>query len=142
MNGPNLNLLGEREPGIYGALSLPRINERLTREADALGARLEFFQSNHEGALVDRLHAAAGKADGVVLNAGAYTHTSIALADAIRATKLRVIEVHLSNIHAREEYRHHSYLAPACWGVVCGLGWKSYVCALRALLLPEEIDAP
>ena len=139
MNGPNLNLLGAREPDVYGELSLARINDRLTREAEALGTRLEFFQSNHEGALIDRLHAAAGQADGVVFNAGAYTHTSVALADAIRATGLRVIEVHLSNVYRREAYRHHSCLAPACWGVVAGLGWKAYVCALRALLMDEEI---
>ena len=139
INGPNLNLLGTREPGIYGALTLEEINRRVAREAEALGARAEFFQSNHEGALVDRLHAAAadGAIEGVVLNAGAYTHTSVALADAIRATGLRVIEVHLSNVHRREAFRHHSYLSPVCEGVICGLGWKSYVLAIRALLIEE-----
>lgn len=134
LNGPNLNLLGAREPGIYGALTLEEINRRVAREAETLGGRVEFFQSNHEGALVDRLQAAAGTVDGVVLNAGAYTHTSVALADAISGTGLRVIEVHLSNVHKREAFRHRSFLSPVCEGVVCGLGWKSYVLALRALL--------
>ncbi len=137
MNGPNLNLLGVREPGIYGALTLQEINERIAKEAEVLGARVEFFQSNHEGALVDRLHEAMGQVEGVVLNAGAYTHTSVALADAISGTGLRVIEVHLSNVHKREEFRHHSYLSPVCAGVIAGLGWASYVLALRALLMEE-----
>ena len=140
MNGPNLNLLGVREPGIYGALSLEEINRRAGREAEALGARAEFFQSNGEGALVDALHGAMGRVDGVVLNAGAYTHTSVALADAISATGLRVIEVHLSNVHRREEFRRHSFLSPVCAGVICGLGWKSYVLALRALLMEDETE--
>jgi 3-dehydroquinate dehydratase-2 len=145
MNGPNLNMLGEREPGIYGSLSLETIHARLAREAEALGGRTVFFQSNHEGALIDRLQAAAGagehKADAVILNAGAYTHTSVALADAVRAVRLPVIEVHLSNVHAREAFRHQSYLSPVCAGVICGLGWKSYLCAVYALLLPEDIGA-
>ena len=111
MNGPNLNLLGVREPGIYGDVSLEAIRTRLEREAQALDAQVEFYQSNHEGDLVDCLHAHMGRVDGVILNAGAYTHTSVALRDAITATRLRVIEVHLSNVHAREEFRHHSYLA-------------------------------
>lgn len=137
MNGPNLNLLGVREPGIYGDISLERINERLRSEAQALGAQIEFYQSNHEGDLVDCLHAHMGRVDGVILNAGAYTHTSVALRDAIAATKLTVVEVHLSNVHAREEFRHHSYLAPVCRGVVCGFGWKSYLLALMGLLTDE-----
>ena len=138
VNGPNLNLLGAREPGIYGALTLEEINRRIGREAEALGARATFFQSNHEGELIDRLHAAAGAVDGVVLNAGAYTHTSVALADAVSGARLRVIEVHLSNVHRREEFRRHSFLSPVCEGVICGLGWKSYVLALRALLMDEK----
>ncbi|MCL2545379.1 MAG: type II 3-dehydroquinate dehydratase [Clostridia bacterium] len=137
INGPNLNLLGTREPGIYGALTLEEINRRIAREAEALGVRVAFFQSNREGELVDRLHAAAGAADGVVLNAGAYTHTSVALADAVSGTGLRVIEVHLSNVHRREAFRRHSFLSPVCEGVICGLGWKGYVLALRALLTEE-----
>ncbi len=138
MNGPNLNLLGVREPGIYGDVSLEAIRTRLEREAQALDAQVEFYQSNHEGDLVDCLHAHMGRVDGVILNAGAYTHTSVALRDAITATRLRVIEVHLSNVHAREEFRHHSYLAPVCRGVICGFGWKSYLLALQALLLDER----
>lgn len=138
MNGPNLNLLGVREPGIYGDVSLEAIRTRLEREAQALDAQVEFYQSNHEGDLVDCLHAHMGRVDGVILNAGAYTHTSVALRDAISATRLRVIEVHLSNVHAREEFRHHSYLAPVCRGVICGFGWKSYLLALQALLLDER----
>ena len=138
MNGPNLNLLGVREPGIYGDVSLEAIRTRLEREAQALDAQVEFYQSNHEGDLVDCLHAHMGRVDGVILNAGAYTHTSVALRDAITATRLRVIEVHLSNVHAREEFRHHSYLAPVCKGVICGFGWKSYLLALQALLLDER----
>lgn len=135
MNGPNLNLLGVREPGIYGDVSLETINARLEREAQALDAQIEFYQSNHEGDLVDCLHAHMGRVDGVILNAGAYTHTSVALRDAIAATKLDVVEVHLSNVHAREEFRHHSYLSPVCKGVICGFGWKSYLLALQGLLL-------
>ena len=137
INGPNLNLLGVREPGIYGDVSLARINDRLSREAAALGAQLEFYQSNHEGYLVDCLHAHMGRVDGVILNAGAYTHTSVALRDAIAATKLTVIEVHLSNVHAREAFRHQSYLSPVCKGVVCGFGWGSYLLALQGLLLGD-----
>lgn len=137
INGPNLNLLGVREPGIYGDVSLARINDRLSCEAAALGAQLEFYQSNHEGDLVDCLHAHMGRVDGVILNAGAYTHTSVALRDAIAATKLTVIEVHLSNVHAREAFRHQSYLSPVCKGVVCGFGWGSYLLALQGLLLGD-----
>jgi len=138
MNGPNLNLLGAREPGIYGALTLEEINRRVAREAEALGGHAEFFQSNHEGELVDKLHAAAGEVQGVVLNAGAYTHTSVALADAISGTGLRVIEVHLSNVHRREAFRQQSFLSPVCEGVISGLGWKAYVLAVRALLTEDE----
>lgn len=138
INGPNLNLLGTREPNIYGALTLEEINRRIAREAEALGARVEFFQSSHEGALIDRLHAAANTVHGVVFNAGAYTHTSVALADAISATGHRVIEVHLSNVFKREEFRWHSFLSSVCQGVICGLGWKSYVLALRALLMEDD----
>lgn len=138
MNGPNLNLLGVREPGVYGDVSLARINDRLSREAAALGAQLEFYQSNHEGDLVDCLHAHMGRVDGVILNAGAYTHTSVALRDAIAATKLTVIEVHLTNVHAREAFRHQSYLSPVCKGVICGFGWGSYLLALQGLLLGDE----
>ena len=132
MNGPNLNLLGEREPGIYGSESLAGINEGLKLEADKLGVELDFYQSNHEGALIDRLHDARGKFDAIVLNAGAYTHYSIAIRDAIAAIKLPVVEVHLSNIHARESFRENSVIAPICAGQISGFGAYSYTLGLYA----------
>ncbi len=132
MNGPNLNLLGEREPGIYGNESLSSINSALAAEGERLGATLDFFQSNHEGELIDKLHAARGEYSAVILNAGAYTHYSIAIRDAIAAIKLPVIEVHLSNIHSREEFRHTSVIAPVCKGQISGFGAYSYTLALYA----------
>lgn len=132
MNGPNLNLLGEREPGIYGGESLAAINERLAEKGRELGAELDFFQSNHEGALIDKLHESRGVYSAVILNAGAYTHYSVAIRDAIAAIKLPVIEVHLSNIHAREEFRHTSVIAPVCKGQISGFGAYSYTLALYA----------
>lgn len=135
VNGPNLNLLGVREPGIYGAESMEAVLAQLRREfADV---DIEYFQSNHEGAIIDRLHAAAygaSPADGIVLNAGGYTHTSVAIADAIAAIPVPVVEVHISNVHAREEFRHHSYLSPVCRGTIAGFGVKVYALAVRALL--------
>jgi 3-dehydroquinate dehydratase-2 len=133
LNGPNLNRLGKREPGIYGAATLDDI-ARLCREAgDRLGLAVEFRQTNHEGVLVDWIHEAGDAAHGVVLNAGAYTHTSVALHDAIRAVAIPVVEVHLSNIHAREPFRHRSMIAAAAAGVIAGFGPRSYVLALEAL---------
>ena len=134
MNGPNLNLLGEREPGIYGSESLAAINDRLKETAEGLGVTVDFFQSNHEGALIDRLHAARGEFDAVVLNAGAYTHYSVAIRDAIAAIKLPVIEVHLSNIHARESFRENSVIAPVCRGQISGFGEYSYTLGLLAAI--------
>lgn len=135
VNGPNLNLLGVREPGIYGAESMEAVLAQLRREfADV---DIEYFQSNHEGAIIDRLHAAAygaSPADGIVLNAGGYTHTSVVIADAIAAISVPVVEVHISNVHAREEFRHHSYLSPVCRGTIAGFGVKVYALAVRALL--------
>jgi 3-dehydroquinate dehydratase II len=133
LNGPNLNLLGTREPGIYGALTLADIEQRLTARA-AGRASLVFRQSNHEGELVGWIQEAGLAGAGVILNAGAYTHTSLALRDAISAARARVIEVHLSNVHAREAFRHHSYIAPVAQGVICGFGPLSYDLALEALL--------
>jgi len=133
LNGPNLNLLGVREPAVYGKASLAEV-ERLCRDAGArLGLAIDFRQTNQEGVLVDWLQEAGGAAKGVVINPGAYTHTSLALADTIRAIGLPVIEVHLSNIFARESARHHSFVSPVAVGVICGLGPHGYVLALEAL---------
>ncbi len=134
INGPNLQLLGEREVGIYGGVTLPEIVDRVTREAADAGYQLEAYQSNHEGDLVDRIGRAAREGfAGIILNPAAYTHTSVAIRDALAAVKLPAIEVHLSNIHAREEFRRHSYTAPVCIGVVAGFGADSYLLALRGL---------
>lgn len=132
LNGPNLNLLGEREPGIYGELSLDKINSDIEKRADELGVQCIFSQSNHEGEIIDRLHSARKGCDAVILNAGAYTHYSYAIRDAIAAIKIPVIEVHLSNIHAREEFRHTSVIAPVCKGSIAGFGKLSYILALEA----------
>lgn len=132
MNGPNLNLLGEREPGIYGSETLETINRGLSDVAAGLGVELGFYQSNHEGDLIDKLHAARLEYDAVVLNAGAYTHYSIAIRDAIAAIKLPVVEVHLSNIHARESFRENSVITPVCAGQISGFGAYSYTLGLYA----------
>ncbi|NSZ16457.1 type II 3-dehydroquinate dehydratase [Agrobacterium vitis] len=133
LNGPNLNALGKREPGIYGGKTLTDIEADCVRFGEQLGIAIDCRQSNHEGDLVDWLHEAGDKAVGVALNAGAYTHTSIALHDAMRAIAVPVVEVHISNVHAREEFRHTSMIAPAAKGVICGFGPHSYLLALQAL---------
>jgi 3-dehydroquinate dehydratase II len=133
VHGPNLNLLGQREPGIYGSATLAEIDADLARLAGELGVGVECFQSNHEGALVDWVQQAAASADGFVVNAAAYTHTSIALRDALTAVGRPFVEVHLSNVHAREAFRAHSYLADRAVGVVSGFGPNSYFLGLRAL---------
>jgi 3-dehydroquinate dehydratase-2 len=134
LHGPNLNLLGTREVALYGRQTLEAVNENLRAVAEELGVEIDFFQSNHEGALIDAIHKARGKADGLIINPGAFTHTSVAIRDAVAAVQLPTVEVHLSNIHAREEFRHHSYLAPICLGQIAGFGHRSYELALRALV--------
>ena len=140
LHGPNLNLLGEREPGIYGNLNLFEIDRRLVELGKELDLEVKSYQSNSEGALIDALHAARRWAKGVVFNPGGYTHTSVALRDAVAGIGLPVIEVHLSNVQAREAFRQHSMIAPVCVGSIAGFGWRSYVLGLRALsdLLAES----
>jgi 3-dehydroquinate dehydratase-2 len=134
LHGPNLNTLGTREPHIYGATTLDDINRLCTEHAAKFGVGVRAVQSNHEGVMVDTLQDARGWAAGVVLNAASYTHTSLALRDTISAIQLPVIEVHLSNVHAREAFRHHSMIAAVCVGVICGFKWRSYILGVDALL--------
>lgn len=138
VNGPNLNLLGKREPDIYGAQSFEDYFSQLKIQFQS-STKLTYFQSNSEGALLDKLHEVGFSYDGIVLNAGAYTHTSVAIADAIAAIRTPVIEVHISNVYARESFRHHSYLSPYCKGVIVGLGLKGYALAVQAFL--EEVNS-
>ena len=132
INGPNLNLLGKREPDIYGNLSFEEYFEKLTKQYPR--HNLTCFQSNHEGKLVDKLHEFGFNCDGIILNAGAYTHTSIAIADAVKGIKTPVVEVHISNIFAREDFRRHSYLSPVCKACICGFGLDSYRLAVEAFI--------
>ncbi|WP_299498457.1 type II 3-dehydroquinate dehydratase [uncultured Roseobacter sp.] len=133
LNGPNLNLLGSRQPEVYGATTLADIEKMCADWADANGCTVSFAQSNHEGALIDHIQAARGVSDGIVLNAGAYTHTSMALMDAIASVDLPAIELHLSNVHAREDFRHVSYIAKVSIGLICGFGARGYIMALDAM---------
>ena len=134
LHGPNLNLLGTREPGVYGSQTLDQVNAELESRAQALGAAISCFQSNHEGALVDRIHEGRGSVNGILINAGAYTHSSIALRDALLGVAIPFVELHLSNTHAREPFRHHSTLADKAVGVICGFGPLSYTLALEGLV--------
>jgi 3-dehydroquinate dehydratase-2 len=134
LHGPNLNLLGQREPGIYGATTLDEIDEQLTARATVRGVQLRIVQTNHEGVLIDAIHEALLHEDGILINPAGYTHTSVALRDAIAAIGLPAVEVHLSNVHAREPFRHTSLIAPVCLGQISGFGWRSYLLGLDALI--------
>ncbi len=133
LNGPNLNMLGKREPAVYGSTTLADVEQLCVRTAEALGFAVDFRQTNHEGEMVDLCHAARETHAGIVVNAGAYTHTSVALRDALLAAELPVVEVHLSNVFARESFRHFSYIAPIAVGSICGFGAQSYALALGAM---------
>lgn len=133
INGVNLNMLGVREPGIYGDATLCDLETRLTKKAKTLGVSVDFYQSNIEGELVNKIHSAMGEYAGIIINPGAFTHYSYAIRDAFASVKMRVIEVHISNIHKREEFRHNSVIVPECIGQICGLGFLGYELALEAL---------
>lgn len=133
LNGPNLNLLGTRQPEVYGKTTLMDIESACAEKGRGLGLDVSFVQSNHEGVLIDTIHAARGVHSGLIINAGGLTHTSVALSDAVASVELPMVEVHLSNIHAREPFRHHSYLAPVAIGQICGFGALGYLMALDAL---------
>lgn len=135
INGPNINLTGKREPGVYGSLTLDQINSAIEKKAKEKGAECEFFQSNCEGELIDRIQSAMGNTDGIILNAGAYTHYSYALRDCIASVNIPTVEVHMSNIASREEFRHTSVIAPVCKGQIAGFGYKSYLLALEFLTM-------
>ena len=134
INGPNINMLGKREPGIYGSETMESVNERLSAEAKELGCEIDFYQSNIEGELVNAIQATQGRYDGIIINPAAYTHTSVAIRDALASVDTPAIEVHISNIHKREEFRHTSLTVPACVGQICGLGTDGYILALYKLV--------
>ncbi len=134
LNGPNLNLLGKREPNVYGSMTLEEINLRISKETEALGVELEFFQSNHEGELLDKIHSGMNCFEALVINPGAFTHYSYAIRDAIAGVDLPTVEVHLSNIHTREDFRHRSVIAPVTRGQIVGLGYYGYILAIQALV--------
>lgn len=134
INGPNINMLGKREPGIYGAETMESVNERLSKEAEALGCEIDFYQSNIEGEIVTAIQNTRDAYDGIIINPAAYTHTSVAIRDALSSVDTPAIEVHISNIHKREEFRHKSLTAPVCMGQICGLGTDGYILALYKLV--------
>ncbi len=140
INGPNLNTLGTREPAIYGTTTLAQINERVRKRGEEIGASIDVFQSNHEGSLIDYIQQNSGRADGIIINPGAFTHYSIAIRDALASVKSLIIEVHLSNIYAREAFRQQSMIAPIARGHIVGIGWRGYLLALEAMveLIREE----
>ena len=139
LNGPNLNLLGTRQPEVYGTTTLSDVEDLCKTHGQAIGLSVSFEQSSHEGVFVDAIHGARGTHAGIILNAGAYTHTSIALMDAIASVELPAIELHLSNVHAREPFRHKSYIAQVCMGIICGFGAQGYVLALDAMKAHLEV---
>ena len=139
LHGPNLNLLGKREPAVYGSMTLAEIDARLIEAGRTWGVEVRTYQSNSEGALIEALHQARGWASGVVFNPGGYTHTSVALRDAVAAIDLPVVEVHLSNVYAREAFRHTSLLSAVCVGKITGFGWRSYLLGMRALVEMWEL---
>ncbi len=134
INGPNLNMLGIREPGVYGNDSYDALCAEIKARADELGVEVELYQSNSEGEIIDKIQGAYGVMDGIIINPGAYTHYSYAIHDAVKSVGIATVEVHISNIHAREEFRHKSVIAPACKGQICGLGFEGYLLALEALV--------
>ncbi len=142
INGPNLNMLGKRDAGQYGSVTLAEIERRVAKRAEELGAQVDFFQSNHEGAIVDHLQEASGSADAIVINPGALTHYGLSMRDALVDAGLPIVEVHLSNIHAREEFRRHSVVAPIAVGQVCGLGWRGYIYAIEYAVARLEEGRP
>lgn len=134
INGVNLNMLGIREPGVYGSSTLKDLENYIAEKAQKMGVEVEFFQSNYEGAVCEAIHKAYGTMDGIIINPGAFTHYSYAIRDALSSVKIPTIEVHISNVHKREEFRHHSVLVEECMGQICGLGYKGYIFALEALI--------
>ncbi len=138
INGPNLNMLGIREPGIYGNSTLSDLKKMINHKALAIGVETDFFQSNHEGEIIDKIHSSMGVYDGIIINPGAYTHYSYAIADAISSVDVPCIEVHISNIHKREEFRRKSVTAASCLGQISGLGFFGYICALEALVNEQK----
>ncbi len=138
INGVNLDMLGVREPGIYGCETLADLERRIQNRAEKLGLSVEFFQSNFEGEIVEKIHAAYGNTDGIIINPAAFTHYSYAIRDALAAVSIPTIEVHISNIHKREEFRHHSVIVPECVGQICGLGQRGYLLALEAFCDDEN----
>lgn len=133
IHGPNINFTGTREKGVYGTLTFDEINEEIRKKADELDFEVEIFQSNHEGAIIDKIQECYGSKDGIIINPGAYTHYSYAIRDALASVDMPVIEVHMSNIHKREEFRHTSVTVPVCVGQMCGFGWRGYLLALDAM---------
>lgn len=138
IHGPNINFTGIREKGVYGTLTFDEINEEIRKKADELGLEVEIFQSNHEGAIIDKIQECFSAKDGIVINPGAYTHYSYAIRDALASVDMPVIEIHMSNIHKREQFRHTSVTVPVCVGQICGFGWKGYLLALEAMKMQFE----